>query len=340
MSFNKFEKFLNSLDEKSWLASLDTLLPEIHEVDRIATQVWFRFYPLSLFLYLESAEDKAAALHGFAMQGDYELKNQIDSSHHFLFGHRFWKETKAEIVKHAEAFNEPNGKLAEEARTIAQNVAQKAGVDSNLTVGIVLAGLMTVVQSGFEAFKNAEGKVTKFDKTSAEKVVEERLKDDSQGLFGFLKTVNKQFTIAFESLTKSGKFKCFQQQDITAAAMTSDTQTDSRCIEGPIPVECKSASCGTCWIGVLGGADKISPVSAREAKQMKVFGYNQPEGSNPFMRLSCQSRIEGNITLVIPPWNGVFGKKVYGNVEEVELEPATTSAQKLRETIAEATSGK
>jgi hypothetical protein len=32
----------------------------------------------------------------------------------------------------------------------------------------------------------------------------------------------------------------------------------------------------------------------------------------------------------------VFGKKIYGNIEEIELEPATTSAAKLRETIANA----
>jgi hypothetical protein len=45
------------------------------------------------------------------------------------------------------------------------------------------------------------------------------------------------------------------------------------------------------------------------------------------------------VHIVIPPWNAVFGKKVRGNVEDVELEPVTTSAKQLRETIASATSG-
>ena len=71
---------------------------------------------------------------------------------------------------------------------------------------------------------------------------------------------------------------------------------------------------------------------------MKIFGYNQPDEAKPFMRLACQARGYGNATIVIPPWNGVFGKKVYG-VEDVELEPATTSAAKLRETISSAASG-
>src|SRR5438132_56928 len=44
-----FEKFLNQHDEEAWSATLATLLRSIHEVDRNATQIWFAFYPLSLF---------------------------------------------------------------------------------------------------------------------------------------------------------------------------------------------------------------------------------------------------------------------------------------------------
>ena len=112
---------------------------------------------------------------------------------------------------------------------------------------------------------------------------------------------------------------------------------DARCWEGVIPVECRSAACGTCWVGILEGEEKLSDVSRLERKQMKVFGYNQPADAKPFLRLACQAKAFGNVTIAIPSWNGVFGKKVYNNVEEVELEPATTSAAKLRETIASAT---
>jgi uncharacterized 2Fe-2S/4Fe-4S cluster protein (DUF4445 family) len=69
-----------------------------------------------------------------------------------------------------------------------------------------------------------------------------------------------------------------------------------------------------------------------------VFGYNQPDEEHPFVRLACQARASGNVTIVIPPWNGVFGKKVYGNVEDLELEPVTTSAKALREAVKEAIS--
>jgi hypothetical protein len=113
-------------------------------------------------------------------------------------------------------------------------------------------------------------------------------------------------------------------------------EADERCWEGVVPVEWPFGGVRNVLGRHLGGEEKLSPVSRLERKQMKVFGYNQPEVEKPFLRLACQARTYGNATIVIPPWNGVFGKKIYG-VEDVELEPATTSAKKLRETIATAT---
>ena len=88
----RFEDFLNKYSETDWLKALTDVLPAIHEVDRNAAQIWFGFYPLSLHRYLQNVEDKAVAVQKFVMQGKYELKDQIDSSHTFLYGHRFWKE--------------------------------------------------------------------------------------------------------------------------------------------------------------------------------------------------------------------------------------------------------
>src|ERR1044072_7275101 len=53
-----FETFLNQHDEEAWSAALTTLLRSIHDVDRNATQIWFAFYPLSLFQALEHSEDR------------------------------------------------------------------------------------------------------------------------------------------------------------------------------------------------------------------------------------------------------------------------------------------
>lgn len=339
----KFENFLNQFDEKAWMTTLTTLLSDIHEVDRTATQIWFRFYPLELFRTLQQAENRDVLIQKFVMQGNYELKNQIDSSHKFLYGHRFWKEVKNAIVKRAESFDGGNTDLAQEIKIIAKEAAAQVKADESLLVGITAVGLMTLVQSGFEAFKNSEGKVyidSSHAKKSPEKLLAERAKDDSQGIFGFLKTIDKKWTVTFDENKNSAKFKAIQDEEIASAAARDQSQDwikqDVRCIEGVIPVECRSAACGTCWIGVLGGQEKLSEVSPREAKQMKIFGYSQPQEAKPFMRLACQAKMEGAVSIVIPPWNGVFGKAIYGGVEDVELEPATTSAQANRTIVKDA----
>ena len=76
-------------------------------------------------------------------------------------------------------------------------------------------------------------------------------------------------------------------------------------------MECRAASCGTCWIGVIGGAEKLSPVVDRdERRRMKVFGYLDSAEERPLIRLACQAKAHGAVSIVIPPWNGVFASCV------------------------------
>src|SRR4051794_6421818 len=99
------ETYLAQFTESDWLAATDELLPCIHDVDKNAVQIWFRFYPLSLYRYAEAAEDRAELLRGIALKGQFELKEQIDTSHHFLYGHRYWKKTKCAIEKMADEYS-------------------------------------------------------------------------------------------------------------------------------------------------------------------------------------------------------------------------------------------
>src|SRR5437867_5351544 len=101
-----FESFLNRHDEEAWSAALAALLRSIHEVDRNATQVWFAFYPLPLFRALEQAEGREKLAQQLLLQGDYDLKNQIDASHKFIYGHRFWPQVKRAVEQHADSFND------------------------------------------------------------------------------------------------------------------------------------------------------------------------------------------------------------------------------------------
>src|SRR5689334_21601342 len=128
-----FEDFLKKHDEESWSATLTTLLRSIHEVDRNATQIWFSFYPLSLFQALEQSNDPETLEQRLLMQGTYYLKNQIDSSHTFLYGHRYWPEVKSAVQKHAERFSalDTTG-LTNQILALAKQVAMESKIDDAL----------------------------------------------------------------------------------------------------------------------------------------------------------------------------------------------------------------
>lgn len=309
-----FETFLNQQDEESWSATLTTLLRSIHEVDRNATQIWFAFYPLSLFQALANSDDPEQLFQRLLMQGNFYLKDQIDSSHTFLYGHRFWPKVKAAVQKHASDFQANNMSLSDQIMSVAQGVAKETKVDASLLVGITAVAFMTVQQTGVAAFAGP-GKVLidqKHARKSADQVLRERGRDDSQGLFGFLRTVNKKWTVTHNENDDKAHYVMNNIQDLAWGAADDRSRNwreiDPRRIEGPIPVECRSASCGTCWVGVLGGAEKLSDVAAREGKKIKEFGYIDTNEPKPVIRLACQAQTQGAVSIVIPPWNGVFGK--------------------------------
>ena len=310
-----FETFLKQHDEEAWSATLTTLLRSIHEVDRNATQIWFAFYPLSLFQALEQSDDPETLAQRLLLQGKYYLKDQIDSSHTFLYGHRYWPEVKTAVQNHAHGFSIGNNPLSDQILSVAQQGAKAAKVDDSLVIGITAVAFMTIRQAGLAAFEAAPGQVL-IDKKHARKspadVLRERAVDDSQGFLSFLRTVDKKWTVTYDENDDRAKYRLNHVQDLAWGAAGDRTRNwreiDPRRIEGPIPVECRSASCGTCWVGVLGGAEKLSDVAAREGKKIKEFGYVDTPESKPLIRLACQAQAHGAVSIVIPPWNGVFGK--------------------------------
>jgi ferredoxin len=309
-----FDNFLAKHDEEAWSATLTTLLRAIHEVDQNATQIWFAFYPLALFQALQRAEDPEKLRQQLLMQGTYDLKDQIDSSHTFLYGHRYWPEVKKAVEKHAGSASFEGG-LADQILGVADEVARQLKTDRSLTAGITAVAFMTIQQAGLEAFEKAPGKMLidrGHARKSPEQVLRERAKDDSQGMLGFLRTVNKKWTVTYDENDDRAKYRMNHVQDLAWGAAADSSRNwreiDPRRVEGPIPVECRSASCGTCWVGVLGGAEKLSDVAAREGKKIKEFGYIDTAESKPLIRLACQAQTHGAVSIVIPPWNGVFGK--------------------------------
>ena len=55
-------------------------------------------------------------------------------------------------------------------------------------------------------------------------------------------------------------------------------------------------------------AQKSSRTSAAREKKIKEFGYVDTSEPKPLIRLACQAQALGAVSIVIPPWNGVYGK--------------------------------
>jgi ferredoxin len=309
-----FEAFLNKHDDKAWREILHELSPSIHEVDRSAAQIWIYFYPLALMRALQIADDPEQLARRLSLTGKYLLRDQIDSSHEFFYGHRYWPQVKAAVAELAASTKAVASlDLATQIRGVAESVARRLNADSSLVVGITAVAFMTLQQVGASAFKSSRGAVGKLPRKSPEQILRDRRQDDPQHLLKSLFSPDKIFSIIFDERDAAAKFKLINTQHLTTAAANDKRDhhsRDARCVvgEGPIPVECRSAACGTCWVGVLAGSEKLSEVAELEWRKITEFGYIDTEEPRPLIRLACQAQAFGNVTIVIPPWNGVFGK--------------------------------
>ena len=65
---------------------------------------------------------------------------------------------------------------------------------------------------------------------------------------------------------------------------------------------------------------------------MREFGYLYTEDARSLIRLSCITPCNGAVSIVIPPWNGFFGK--YLQKQQEETGAATGDAETQTESIA------
>lgn len=312
---NDFSAFLTLHDDAAWARTVSELQASIHPVDRNATRIWFAFFPVKLWRAFEQSSDLAATAKQLIIKGNPLLREQADTSAEFLYGHRYWPQVKTVVSEYA-AKTTASGGLTDHIKAAAKQVAQKVNASEALVLGITAVAFGTLQQVGAERFKQpaAAGDYGKRWNKSADQIVTERAKDDGQGLLGFLKTVDKSFTVNFRESVPGSTFKIMHEQDVTMAAKLDQRPhhlQDARCMagEGPIPIECRTAACGTCWVGVLSPTEKISPPNDRERNKWRYFGYEGFTGEQDSpIRLACQMKAQGNVTLVIPPWCGMIGK--------------------------------
>ncbi len=306
--------FLEERSQQDWLRALEEIGPSIHPVEREATRIWFAFWPLDLRKALAESPDAKEIARLMDLEGNWRLEEQIDSSLSFLYGAHYWARVKKTILEEPDA---ASPSLAETIRSVARKVAAAERVEEALVLGIAAVGLMMLRQVGHEALERAKSSAATpplLERDPA-KVLARRERKSGDGLFTFLKGVNRKWDVRWDERRADGVIRALNGQDIAMAG--ADTGADYRHLDyrrpaGPVPVECRVGSCGYCWIGVLAGRENLSPMSSFERERLRYFGYdtvNSPEDANPLVRLACQAQCQGDVTLAISPWNGELDRR-------------------------------
>lgn len=290
---------LRTLDSQ-WPKAVKSLLADVHPVDRDALLIWLQLFPLSIWrLWAEDTGERAEFERYYQLRGRYRLADVADSSHEFLYGHRYWGAVKRALVG-----IEAGGDLEALIRRVAGS--------EKMALAIAAVAVMTVRQAG-TAFLTS-GYEGRSDGRSAEQVMAERASDQPRSLWGKLTGAKGGLRVSMGSEW----FPILPGQHITTGAELDKRpyhEKDERCYKdmGPIPVDCRSGSCGTCWVGILGGREQTDPVAEFERKRMNYFGYwenefHDGEAERPLIRLACQTIVRGSCRIVIPSWNGVLGE--------------------------------
>lgn len=310
---NSFIDFLTRHDERAWTRVLEKILPSVHPVDQTAVRIWFGFWPLKLAHVLNRSEDPEKTARDLLLYGKYQLAEVVDPSVSFLYGSRYWNDVKRAIVDSVQD-PEPRGEdsLDEFIVQVARELSLRLDTKPSLLIGITAVGFMALQQIGWASFLQATENPMPIEPLAGtpEDRVRQRSLPQKKGLFNFLKGYAQRYIVTWDERRKDSVFEAIQGQDISSAAAsdTSEhTSRDPRCVEGPVPVQCRSGACGFCWVGLLGGKDRVSEITPFEKTRLRIFGYQEPdqEGeSHPPIRLACQARVNGDITIVVPPWNG------------------------------------
>ncbi|MEE8349182.1 MAG: 2Fe-2S iron-sulfur cluster-binding protein [Acidobacteriota bacterium] len=307
---NTFEGSLTKLDDHSWSEALESLCPLIHPVDQDATRIWFAFWPLRLLRMIQKSDNIEQLERQLELKGCYRLEEQLDSSVHFLFGSRYWPQIKEAVSSHAETSTSMEGSLADQIQAIARELASSLKIPDSHLIGITAVALMALRQVGLEVLSASSTQPVP-PRSSPDQILRTRAKKGG-GLLSFLRTVNSRYTVVVDERDRAGFFKAIHGQDVSMASGADTTDyrpKDPRCGQGPIPFQCRTGTCGTCWMGVLSGKERLSPVSDWERDRLQGFGYDfgsSDHETHPPIRLSCQAQCLGDLSVTVAPWNGIL----------------------------------
>jgi ferredoxin len=314
---NVFYDFLVRHDEKQWTEVVHCLLPSIHPVDQLATRIWFSFWPLKLARELQASADVTQTAKRLQLDGEYRLERQVDSSVKHFLGSRYWRGVKQAVIEHAESMGQLEAvSLERQIRLIASKVAAAESVEEPFILGITAVGVMILQQIGIAAFAAVVHQSFEIkNHKSVDQLIRSRNGKSGRGFWGLLGLPSKTHQVTFDESQPDCAFHALNGQDLSMASSTDHRDyksRDHRRIAGPVPAECRSGACGYCRIGVIGGRENLSEITDFEKKRLRHFGYiagDQEIERHPHVRLACQSKCYGNVSIVIPPWNGVLGAK-------------------------------
>lgn len=315
---SRFVAFLEKHNQETWNGVLSSLFPFMHEVDRMATRIWFSFWPLELNEALRGKLGATEMARIMDLEGQWHLENQIDSCVGFLYGAKYWPAVKKSVLLHAESSVQADGTpLDEQIRGVARKVAEQEGIEESVVVGVTAVAFMVLQQVGMEELTTVADRMAEGGsyRRSADEVARRRKKKRESGFIARLQGAGRKYRIVWDE--KRGKvFKAIHGEDLASAAAKVDgdfLSLDYRRSQGPVPVECRIGSCGYCWVGVVEGKDNLSELTDYEKKRLQYFGYDQvsdPSDRKPPVRLACQTQCQGDATLVIPPWNGELKRRL------------------------------
>lgn len=307
-----FESYLSGLDEDAWAESLAKILPRIHPTDTQATQIWFAFWPLKLRLALDDCPDPTQVFKDFQLDGKPQLEDQIDASVAFLFGSNYWPEVKQAVVVYAEETLQPQKiSLYAHILELSGRLATKLQVEEAVLTGIAAVAMMVLRQVGLSSLVECADNPAP-NRHSKSKALVLKFRKGRGRVWKSLYWKSKRYRVTFDENMSESCYEAVEGQDLSMASAKDSRNfqdLDQRRVAGPVPVQCRSGACGYCWIGVLSGRENLSGVTTFERRRLQYFGYASSaeiHQDHPTIRLACQSKCYGDVSIVIPPWNGVL----------------------------------
>jgi len=303
-------EWLAKLDQSVWDQTVKELLSKVHEIDRLPLRIWFAWWPIKLTRGLSSAADVSDLKRHWELRGDFSLEHQLSRTLGIFHAGSCWSEVVRSTLNWVEGGQEEfETDLLDLILVTGREVALESNIDIAFILPLQAAAFMVLCQVGTGPLSRSEVRSSS-KSLNPNKILKKRRRDKGSGILSFLRDADQQHTVCFDE-SSGDNFTAYHEQDLSmAAAMDTRDHTvaDPRCTEGPIPFQCRSGSCGSCWVGVVGGEERLAPISEYERRRLQYFGYLSKENldTHPPVRLACQAACRGSVTILVPPWNGVL----------------------------------